>query len=77
MEGLGKKLREARMARKLTLDEAGRLTRIRPGRLEEIEAEDFSQFASLAYARAFCSSMENSSTSMSPLIWRRSNHLRA
>jgi cytoskeletal protein RodZ len=53
MEGLGKKLREARMARKLTLDEAGRLTRIRPGRLEEIEAEDFSQFASLAYARGF------------------------
>jgi cytoskeleton protein RodZ len=53
MEGLGQKLKEARMARGLTLDEAGRLTKIRPGRLEEIENEDFSQFASLAYAKGF------------------------
>ena len=53
MEGLGKKLREARLARGMTLDEAGRLTKIRPGRLEEIENEDFSQFASLAYAKGF------------------------
>ena len=37
----------------MTLDEAGRLTKIRPGRLEEIENEDFSQFASLAYAKGF------------------------
>jgi cytoskeleton protein RodZ len=53
MEGLGTKLKEARLARNLTLDEAGRLTKIRPGRLEEIENEDFSQFASLAYAKGF------------------------
>ena len=53
MEGLGKKLKEARVARSLTLEEAGRLTKIRPGRLEEIENEDFSQFASLAYAKGF------------------------
>src|SRR5688500_19770411 len=53
MEGLGTKLKEARLARGLTLDEAGRLTKIRPGRLEEIENEDFSEFASLAYAKGF------------------------
>ena len=53
MEGLGKKLTDARLARSLTLDEAGRLTKIRPGRLEEIENEDFSQFGSLAYAKGF------------------------
>src|SRR6202011_3281877 len=53
MEGLGKKLKDARLARNLTLDEAGRITKIRPGRLEEIENEDFSQFASLAYAKGF------------------------
>ena len=53
MEGLGTKLKEARLARGLTLDEAGRLTKIRPGRLQEIENEDFSQFASLAYAKGF------------------------
>ncbi len=53
MEGLGKRLQQARVARGLTLDEAGRLTKIRPSKLGEIEAEDFSQFASLAYAKGF------------------------
>lgn len=53
MEGLGKKLQDARIARNLTLDEAARMTKIRPGRLQEIENEDFSEFASLAYAKGF------------------------
>jgi cytoskeleton protein RodZ len=53
IEGLGKKLQEARRARNLTLDEAARLTKIRPARLAEIEADDFSQFPSLAYAKGF------------------------
>ena len=53
MEGLGKKLQEARIARNLTLDEAARMTKIRPSHLAEIEAEDFSHFASLAYAKGF------------------------
>src|SRR4051812_2049860 len=53
IEGLGKKFQEARVARKLTLDEAARMTKIRPSRLAEIEADDFSQFPSLAYAKGF------------------------
>lgn len=53
IEGLGKKFQEARLARKLTLDEASRMTKIRPSRLAEIEADDFSQFPSLAYAKGF------------------------
>jgi cytoskeletal protein RodZ len=53
IEGLGKKFREARRARNLTLDEAARMTKIRPARLAEIEADDFSQFPSLAYAKGF------------------------
>jgi cytoskeletal protein RodZ len=53
IEGLGKKFQDARMARGLTLDEAARLTKIRPSRLAEIEADDFSQFPSLAYAKGF------------------------
>src|SRR3954469_2646178 len=53
MEGLGQKLKEARLARGLTLEEAGRLTKIRPAQLNDIENEDFSQFASLAYAKGF------------------------
>jgi cytoskeletal protein RodZ len=53
IEGLGKKFQEARLAKNLTLDEAARMTKIRPSRLAEIEADDFSQFASLAYAKGF------------------------
>jgi cytoskeletal protein RodZ len=53
IEGLGEKFREARLARKLTLDEAARMTKIRPTRLAEIEADDFSNFPSLAYAKGF------------------------
>src|SRR3954467_13962004 len=53
IEGLGKKFQEARLARGLTLDEAARMTKIRPSRLAEIEADDFSQFPSLAYAKGF------------------------
>jgi len=53
IEGLGKKFQEARRARNLTLDEAARITKIRPSRLAEIEADDFSQFPSLAYAKGF------------------------
>src|SRR3977135_266350 len=51
MEGLGKKLREARLARGLTLDDAYRMTKIRPNRLEAIENEDFSLFDSLTYSK--------------------------
>lgn len=52
MEGLGKKLRDARLARGLTLDDAYRMTKIRPNRLEAIENEDFSLFDSLTYSKA-------------------------
>src|SRR5438067_12639854 len=53
IEGLGKKFQEARRARNLSLEEAARLTRIRQSRLAEIEADDFSNFPSLAYAKGF------------------------
>ncbi len=53
IEGLGKRFQEARIARGLTLEEAARMTKIRPSRLAEIEAEDFSNFPSLAYAKGF------------------------
>lgn len=53
MEGLGEKFQQARQARNLTLEEAARMTKIRPAKLAEIEAEDFSQFPSLAYAKGF------------------------
>ena len=53
IEGLGKKFQAARQSRGLSLDEAARLTKIRQSRLAEIEAEDFSNFPNLAYAKGF------------------------
>jgi cytoskeleton protein RodZ len=53
IEGLGRKFQEARKSRNLSLEEAARLTRIRQSRLAEIEADDFSNFPSLAYAKGF------------------------
>lgn len=53
MESLGKKLQQARLARKISLEEASRVTKIRPARIQEIEADDFSSFSSLAYAKGF------------------------
>src|SRR5438876_3535560 len=53
IEGLGRKFQEARKARNLSLEEVARLTRIRQSRLVEIEADDFSNFPSLAYAKGF------------------------
>lgn len=53
MEALGEKLKQARLARKITLEEASRITKIRASRIAEIEQEDFSSFASLAYAKGF------------------------
>lgn len=53
MEPLGKKLQEARLRKKISLEEASRVTKIRTSRIQEIEAEDFSGFSSLAYAKGF------------------------
>src|SRR5450432_4131942 len=53
MQALGQKLQQARLAGKITLEDASRVTKIRQSRLQEIEAEDFSGFSSLAYAKGF------------------------
>jgi cytoskeletal protein RodZ len=53
MEPLGKKLQQVRLAKNISLEEAARVTKIRASRIEEIEAEDFSSFPSLAYAKGF------------------------
>lgn len=53
LEGLGRRFQEARKARGLSIDQAARLTKIRQSRLVELEADDFSNFPSLAYAKGF------------------------
>jgi cytoskeleton protein RodZ len=53
MESLGKKLQEARLRKNISLEDAARVTKIRASRLQDIEAENFSNFSSLAYAKGF------------------------
>src|SRR5690242_18467751 len=53
MESLGNKLQQARLAKKISIEEASRVTKIRASRIQEIENEDFSSFSSLAYAKGF------------------------
>jgi|GEM_PF-2208598 len=50
---IGKALRDARLEKKISLEEAAGLTKIRPDRLEELERDEYGGFPSLAYARNF------------------------
>jgi|SRR6188472_567811 len=52
-DGVGKKLREARTRRKLTLQEVEAATKIRARYLQAIENEDWDQLPGDTYARAF------------------------
>jgi cytoskeleton protein RodZ len=52
-DGVGKKLREARTRRKLTLDEVEAATKIRGRYLRALENEDWDQLPGDTYARAF------------------------
>ena len=49
----GTKLKRARKLRKLGLEDASRATKIRVNQLADLEADDYSNFANLAYAKNF------------------------
>ena len=49
----GKMLREARLKKDLRFEEAARATKIRPDRLADLENDDYTRFASMAYAKGF------------------------
>lgn len=53
IEGLGKQFQDARLSRGLSLEQAARETKIKQSRLSELEADDYSNFPSLAYAKGF------------------------
>ncbi len=50
---IGKALREARLQKNLTIEDAARATKIRADRLNELERDEYARFPSLAYARNF------------------------
>ena len=49
----GTKLKRARKSRKLSLEDASRATKIRVNQLTDLEADEYSNFANLAYAKSF------------------------
>lgn len=53
VDSIGNKLKKARLAKGITVEEAARATKIRPARIEDIERDDLSHFPSIVYARGF------------------------
>ena len=49
----GNKLRRARTMRQLSVEDAARATKIRPSQIVDLESDEYSNFANLAYARGF------------------------
>ena len=52
-ETAGTKLRRARQTRQMSLEDAARATKIRAHQLADLEVDDYSNFANLAYARSY------------------------
>ncbi len=53
MEPVGSKLQRARLAKKLDIEEVAERTKIRPDRLIDLEADEYSHFPNLTYAKSF------------------------
>jgi cytoskeletal protein RodZ len=53
IDSIGKKLRDRRLEKQMSIADVARLTHIRPERLVDLENDDYSNFPSLAYARGF------------------------
>jgi cytoskeletal protein RodZ len=50
---VGKKLQQSRLAKQLSIEEAARVTRIRPDKLLDLEEDNYSNFPSMSYAKGF------------------------
>jgi cytoskeletal protein RodZ len=53
VESVGRKLQQARLARKLEIEEIAERTKIRPDRIIDLEADEYSHFPNLTYAKSF------------------------
>jgi cytoskeletal protein RodZ len=50
---VGKKLQQSRLSKQLSIEEAARVTRIRPDKLLDLEEDNYSNFPSISYAKGF------------------------
>jgi cytoskeletal protein RodZ len=53
VNSVGKKLQQSRLAKQLSIEEAARVTRIRPDKLLDLEEDNYSNFPSMSYAKGF------------------------
>jgi cytoskeletal protein RodZ len=53
VHSVGKKLQQARLSKQLSVEEAARVTRIRPDKLIDLEEDNYSNFPSMSYAKGF------------------------
>jgi cytoskeletal protein RodZ len=53
VESVGRKLQQARVARKLEIEDVAERIKIRPDRIIDLEAEEYSHFPNLTYAKSF------------------------
>jgi cytoskeletal protein RodZ len=53
LNSVGQRLQQARLSKQLSVEEAARVTRIRPDKLIDIEEDNYSNFPSMSYAKGF------------------------
>ncbi len=53
VNSVGKRLQQARLGKQLSVEEAARVTRIRPDKLIDLEEDNYSNFPSMSYAKGF------------------------
>jgi cytoskeletal protein RodZ len=53
VNSVGKKLQQARLSKQISIEEASRVTRIRPDKLLDLEDDNYSNFPSMSYAKGF------------------------
>ncbi len=53
VESAGKKLQQARLRKQISVEEAARVTRMRPDKILDLEEDNYSNFPSMSYAKGF------------------------
>lgn len=53
VSSVGKKLQQSRLSKQISIEEAARVTRIRPDKLLDLEEDNYSNFPSMSYAKGF------------------------
>lgn len=53
VETVGKKLQQARLRKKISVEEAAHATKVRPGRIADLENDDYTNFPNMTYGKGF------------------------